>query len=165
MTLSTIIAAWLAGLAGITPTSCTPGEHYMLVVDAHVPADGDTPAACVRIPVVTICGEPHRLAWTIDDEARPIDCGELAPGEVRRADTAEAYPHSLVGYVGRHAVELGEETLPAVEPSWGVCQGAGCYCAGACEHLPIGGPRGYWKTRLCRIEPILEVCSEAPPTP
>lgn len=156
MTLVTIIAAWLAGFAGITPTSCIPGEYYMLVVDAHAPASEDAPAACVRIPVVTICGEPHRLAWTIDDEAKRIDCGELADGEVRSVPIAIAYPNSIVGYVAR-TEQVGDDwTIPAVAPHWGVCQGAGCYCAGEagqCEHIPVGGPDGYWLTRLCRLRP------------
>lgn len=148
-TAALITAAMVGGTlyAVQDPPECEAGEHFMMVVEVN--NEGE----CTRLPVVTVCGEPLALAWTIDDEARPIDCGALQEGEVRRVDTAEAYPDSYVGYVGRHEVEHDDITVPAVEPHWGVCIGQGCYCAGECEHLPIGGPRDYWLTRLCRLHP------------
>lgn len=160
-TLTLLIAGWLGTFTGQTPTVCDPGEHYMLVAEAHAPASDEAPAACTRVPVVTLCGAPHTLAWLIESEARTIPCGELAEGQVRSVPIATAYPDSIVGYVGRErqlAGELGGQPMyfPAEPPRWGVCQGAGCYCAGEpsqCEAIPLGGPDGYWLTRLCRLRP------------
>lgn len=153
-TLTAIIAAALAAgtiYAVQEPDAeCSPGEPFMVVVDAR------TEDTCTRVPVVTVCGEPLTLAWTIDAEASSIDCGDLAEGEVRRVDTATAYPDSIVGYVARHEQTFEDVTIPAVEPHWGACDGAGCYCAGTpdqCEHLPRGGPRGYHCLRLQRLAP------------
>jgi len=165
-TLTSIIALALAGggiaIASSGPDAeCTPGTQFMVVVDAHVPATDEAPARCLRVPVVTECGDPPSLAWTIDSEAREIPCGTLAEGEVRRVPVAEAFPESVVGEVERVAV--GDE--PAVAPYVGVCQGPGCRCASErCEALPIGGPNStadsppYFVRRLCRVTPEAPEC-------
>lgn len=164
MTLHLLIAAWLATFTGQTPTVCDPGAHYMLVVDAHVPAGTDwegepIPAHCTRVPVVTVCGAPDQLAWLIESEARAIDCGSEAAGEVRSVPIATAYPDSIVGYVARTEQVYDDWTVPAVAPHWGICQGPGCYCAGEpaqCEHIPLGGPNLYYCTRLKRLNPEIK---------
>lgn len=104
--------------------------------------------------------------WPIDSERRAVECGDYAwvsddPNDrVQAVSIADAYPLSMVGYVGRTEVTYNkgaewEFTTPAIAPAWGPCQGQGCYCAGTpdqCEALPVGGPDGYYLTRLARLQ-------------
>lgn len=158
-TIAPLIAAWLASFSGQVPINCTPEDPYTLVVEAH--STEGAPVGCLRVPVVTKCGFPHTLSWVIHDEAQSIPCNDIPEGEVRSISVAEVYPESIVGLVGRHEVTTGDYTIPEVTPKWFVCQGPGCYCAGTadqCEHLPVGGPDGYWLTRLCRLNSESELC-------
>lgn len=157
MTKTTTAALVLAAIAGGValyqqdPPVCSEGETYMPVV--AVRHEDDT---CTRVPIWLTCGTPPTLVNTVDSEEVPIPCGDLAPGEVRSVSIAEAYPLSMVGYVGRHATAEGEMHTPEEPPHWGICQGEGCYAAGDVEHIPIGGPDGYWCQRLKRMYPEVD---------